>query len=95
MAAFLRRGTLHIVNQSSIPVLIKRMQKGADGTSTARSAQIWLSYISKHCPALYKLHVGELSKAIADEKNIALVEVCLQAYSAIAQWDEKLAPSDK
>ncbi|PSR74380.1 hypothetical protein PHLCEN_2v9888 [Hermanssonia centrifuga] len=95
MAAFLRRGTLHIVNQSSIPVLIKRMQKGADGTSTARSAQIWLSYISKHCPALYKLHVGELSKAIADEKNIALVEVCLQAYAAVAQWDEKLAPSDK
>lgn len=98
MATFLRRGTLHIVNQSSIPILIKRVAKGTEGAyqlETAQLAKVWLAYISRHYPALYKQHVGELSKAIADEKNVQLVEVSLQAYSVVAGWDEKLAPNDK
>lgn len=77
---------------------MKRVQKGIEGgiqNLTARHAQIWLTYISKHHPALYKLHVGELSKAIADEKNERLVEVGLQAYSVVAKWDPKLVPNDK
>lgn len=61
----------------------------------AHSAQLWLTHISKHCPALYKAHIGEFSKAIADERNARLVEACLHALAAAAAWDEKLAPIDK
>jgi sister-chromatid-cohesion protein PDS5 len=76
------------------------MQKG-DGNkknreqSLAHHAQTILSYTSKHCPALYKPHVGELAKAIADEKNPILVETSLQALAAVVKWDDQLAPHDK
>ncbi|PCH44760.1 hypothetical protein WOLCODRAFT_78395 [Wolfiporia cocos MD-104 SS10] len=103
-AIFLRRASLRIVNQSSIPTLIKRVAKGdssGDGTSsntadlTSHNARLWLKYISKHCPALFKLHIGELTKSIADERNTRLVEICLQALAAVAGWDSQLAPTDK
>jgi sister chromatid cohesion protein PDS5 len=98
MKTFLRRATLHLVNQSSIPVLMKRLQKGTEGelpTPTAQNARMWLTWLSKHQAPLYKHHVGELSKAIATEQNEVIVEVSLQALSAVAQWDKKLAPSDR
>ncbi|KAI0336697.1 hypothetical protein GY45DRAFT_1315302 [Cubamyces sp. BRFM 1775] len=128
MSIFLQRATLHLVNSSSIPTFIKRVQKGFEPSAVAysqtqtqtlgqtfsmfvsgagsnepegraqhaaHSAQLWLTYLSKHCPAVYKAHVGEFSKAIADERNARLVEACLQALAAVASWDAKLAPSDK
>lgn len=125
MTVLLRRASLHILNQSSIPTLIKRVQKGSEPLSSvaysqtqsqnnqsfsvwaggaepegrtqqaAHAAQTWMTFVSKHCPALYKAHIGEFSKAIADEKNARLVEVCLHALAAAAMWDPKIAPSDK
>lgn len=125
MSAFLRRSSLHIVNQSSIPTFVKRVQKGFEPSSvaysqsqlsanqsfsvfaagsaepegraqlTAHAAQLWMTYISKHCPSMYKAHIGEFSKAIADERNARLVEVCLHAMAAAAISDAKLAPADK
>lgn len=100
MAALLRRSSSWILNQSSIPTLIKRVQKGhGNATSqsheTAAHAQTLLTYISKHSPAFYKPHVSELTKAIADEKNTTLVEVCLRALAGVLEWDAKLAPTDK
>ncbi|KAG1784584.1 armadillo-type protein [Suillus plorans] len=90
MTVFLRRATLRIVNQSSIPTLIKRVQR-----ADSKHAQTLLTYISKHCPALYKPHTSELTKAIADEKNARLVEVGMQALAAVSQSDEALAVNDK
>lgn len=93
-----------MVNQSSIPTLIKRVQKGdpsGDGSGSsqaeliAHNAETWMRYISKHCPQLLQSHVPELAKAIADERNARLVEVCLQSLAAVANWDRKLVPSDK
>ena len=98
MTAFLRRASLRIVNQSSIPTLIRRVQKTSEGSAqgdSARNAEYWLVFVSKHLPALYKSHVGELTKAIADERNPKLVELSLQALAAVVQWDPKLAPTDK
>lgn len=98
MTIFLRRATLRIVSQSSIPTLIKRVQRGLEGgahTLAAQHAKTWLVYISKHNAAMYKLHVAELTKAVADEKNRDLVEVSLQALSAVSLWDDNLAPGDK
>ncbi|KAH7926273.1 hypothetical protein BV22DRAFT_1128351 [Leucogyrophana mollusca] len=94
MTIFLRRATLRIVNQSSIPTLIKRVQKGT-ASETQKHAQTLLTFMSKHNPALYKLHVSELTKAIADEKNPRLVEVGLQALAAVVRWDESLSVNDK
>ncbi|KAH7910374.1 armadillo-type protein [Hygrophoropsis aurantiaca] len=96
MTTFLRRATLRIINQSSIPTLIKRLQKSTTSTTeTQKNAQLLLTYMSKHCPALYKPHVGELTKAIADDKNARLVEVGLQALAAVVRWDESLYVNDK
>lgn len=101
MTVLLRRASLRIVNQSSIPTLVKHVQKvdgnrkKRQGQSSAHHAQTLLTYMSKHCPALYKPHVGELVKAISDEKNPILVEVSLQALAAVAKWDDTLAPQDR
>lgn len=97
MTVLLRRASLRIVNQSSVPTLVKRIQRGdrSEKQSSTHNAKTILAYISKYCPALYKPHVGELVKAIADEKNDMLVEVCLQALAAVAKWDDKLVPNDK
>ncbi|KAF8582552.1 ARM repeat-containing protein [Ramaria rubella] len=95
MSGIQRKGSLWIINTSSIPSLVKRIQRAPDTTSDdspseadrlARVAKVALSYISKHCPAIHKPHVGEFAKALADEKNVRLGEVALQALAA-AQWD--------
>ena len=92
MTIFLRRATLRIVNQSSIPTLIKRIQKSAP---SSKHAQQLLTFISKHRPILYKPHVSELTKAIADEKNVILVEVGTHALATLAKADESQAALDK
>ncbi|KAF8434558.1 cohesin-associated protein Pds5 [Boletus edulis BED1] len=92
MTIFLRRATLRIANQSSISTLIKRVQKSAP---TSKHAQQLLTFISKHCPALYKPHVSELTKAIADERNVILVEVGMHALAAVAKADESQVTLDK
>lgn len=98
MSIFLRRCTLRIINQSSISSLLKRLQKpssSANASLTTQHVRQLLTYISKHCPALYKAHVSELTKAIADEKNPVLVEVGMQALAAVVRTDESLAAFDK
>ncbi|KAG8216411.1 hypothetical protein J3R82DRAFT_6516 [Butyriboletus roseoflavus] len=92
MTIFLRRATLRIVNQSSISTLIKRVQKLAP---LSKHAQQLLTFISKHCPILYKPHVSELTKAIADERNVILAEVGMHALAAVAKADESQAALDK
>ncbi|KAH9039613.1 armadillo-type protein [Lactarius pseudohatsudake] len=103
-AVFLRRASLRLINQSSIPSLLRYLQRGdstGDGYGTsqaqllANNAHAILTSISKHCPVVYKAHLGELTKAIADERNPRLVGVCLQALAALARWDKSFAPGDK
>lgn len=100
MTIYLRRASYPIVNQSSIPTLLKRVSK-AHGSShnhtllTANHAHALLTYISKHSPALYKSHISELTKAIADDTNPTLVEIGLQALAGVVRWDDKLAPMEK
>ncbi|KIK94536.1 hypothetical protein PAXRUDRAFT_827895 [Paxillus rubicundulus Ve08.2h10] len=91
MTILLRRSTLRIINQSSIPTLIKKVQKSSP---SSKHAQQFLAFISKHCPILYKAHVSELTKAIADEKNMVLVEVGMQALAAVVRADESLVVFD-
>lgn len=83
---------------------MKRLQKGdhhgkGEGTSrlqvTANNAEKILVTISKRCPKLYKPHVSELAKAIADETNPRLVEVSLQALASVSHSEPEITPSDK
>ena len=85
MTISLRRATLRIVNQSSIPTLIKGVQKSAP---SSKHAQQLLMFISKHCPILYKPHVSELTKVISNERNVTLVEVGMHALAAVVKADE-------
>ncbi|KAA1473006.1 cohesin-associated protein Pds5 [Dentipellis sp. KUC8613] len=96
MSTFLRRASLRFINQSSVPQLVRRLQR--DTGTEGDSAAMLLSFVAKHCPALFRSHVGELAKACsADARSghARQVEVCLQALAAVAAVDEKLAPSDK
>ncbi|GLB39171.1 putative cohesin-associated protein pds5 [Lyophyllum shimeji] len=100
LLTLLRRSSYRILNQSSIPTLIKRVNRGHGQTNgaahtTAGNARTLLNFISKHSPPLYKSHIGELTKGIADEKNTTLVETCLHALAGVLRWDNKLLPTDK
>lgn len=96
MAALLRRSSFRIVNQSSIPTLIRHIQKGrGSATSQSKHAQTLLNFVSKHFAAIYKSHIGELVKVISEDTNVTLVEVGLHALAALLRWDGKLAPTDR
>lgn len=95
MADLVRRSSLHIANSSSVPTLVKRIQRRDADPIAAGHAQIILSSMAKHCPAIFATHVGEFSKALSDETNPVLVEICLQAISSVAIWDRDKAPGDK
>ncbi|KAG7446844.1 cohesin-associated protein Pds5 [Guyanagaster necrorhizus] len=97
MSILLRRTTYHVVNQSSIPTLLKRLEndRGREANVTAGHIHTLMRYISKHMPAIYKSHVSALVKAISDEDAPPLlVSSALQALSSVIQWDEDLALKD-
>ncbi|KAJ7839550.1 armadillo-type protein [Mycena olivaceomarginata] len=93
MNLILRQSSLRILNQSSIPTLIKRLQKSS--SLAADNALKLLTFVSKHQPGLYRTHIGELVKGVADEKHPKVVEVALQALAAVVRLDEKVVPGDK
>lgn len=100
MTVLLYRASYRVLNQSSIPTLLKRVQKGLDSTTShirqaALHAKTLLTFVSKHSPSLYRSHISELTKAIADEKHETLVGVALQALAGVVKWDQTLAPTDK
>jgi sister-chromatid-cohesion protein PDS5 len=100
MTVLLYRASYRVLNQSSIPTLLKRVQKGLGSTishirQAALHAVTLLTFVSKHSPSLYRSHVSELTKAIADEKYEELVGVALQALAGVVMWDQTLAPTDK
>lgn len=86
-----------IINHSSIAPLIKQIQK-PEGAQPERSAEVaahYLRLIAKQCAPMYKSHTPELAIVINDKKNATLVEVALQALSAVCKWDPECAPSQK
>ena len=100
MTILLHRSCYRIINQSSIPTLLKYVQKGQGSTNAntqafAENALTLLTAISKHSPALYQSHMSELTKALADEKKSTLVEVGIQALANVIRWDPKLAMIDR
>jgi len=104
MTALLRRASLRLINQSSVPTLIKHVRNGdfseqsqsqSSADMSANNASVALTCISKYCPAMFRSHVPELVKSVADEKYNQLVEVSIHALAALLQWDPSLTPTDK
>lgn len=104
MTVLLRRASLRLINQSSIPTLIKHVRTGdfseqsqsqSSAEMSAKNASIILTCISKYCPSMFMSHVSELVKSSADEKHNQLVEVSLHALSALLKRDPSLKPTDK
>ncbi|KAF9482670.1 hypothetical protein BDN70DRAFT_399452 [Pholiota conissans] len=103
MTIFLRRASYSIINTSFIPTLLKCIQKSSSSSAKAQvsatGAHRLMVEISKHAPALYKPHIGELCKVIAgsDEKgkgkgkeDTKAVESALMALANVVKWNEKL-----
>lgn len=86
-----------VINHSSIPGLIKRIQKpeGSQPDRVVTVAGHYLGLIAKHCAPMYKSHVPELVIIIGDKKNDILVEVGLQGLAAVCKWDADCGPTDK
>ena len=51
--------------------------------------------MSKHLPVIFRSHVSELTKCIAEDANARLVEACLQALAAVSRAMPDVAPTDK
>ena len=96
MMGLLRRNSLHIINTSSVPTLVKHIQRQDNhDPRAANSARAILVAVAKQCPAIFRSHVAEFSRALSEESNVPLVDVSLQALAAVARWDENRAPNDR
>ncbi|GMK53875.1 hypothetical protein CspeluHIS016_0104610 [Cutaneotrichosporon spelunceum] len=86
-----------IINQSSIPCLIRRLQK-PDGPNAERVGALsarFLTLVAKECAPMYKDHIDELKIVLNDRRNNALVEVAIQALAAVTKWNPECGPTDK
>lgn len=96
MTGLLRRNSLHIINTSSVPTLVKHIQRRDNKDLRAtNSARTILVAVAKQCPAIFKSHVAEFCRALSEEANVPLVEVSLQALAAVARRDGDGAPNDQ
>ena len=93
----LRQHAYLLLNRSSVSTLLLRVRSpnGPDGEVLSKLAQSVLGYISKHRPALYKSHVAELTKNLADGSAPELVTVALHAISRLAKTDRTFKPDKK
>ncbi|RSH92189.1 hypothetical protein EHS25_008604 [Saitozyma podzolica] len=87
----------NVVNHSSIPALIKRLQRpeGSDPQKAAQMAYNLLRFMAKEGAPMFKSHVAELVIVMSDKKNHRLAEVALQGLAAVAKADPDDAPDDR
>ncbi len=96
MSDLFRRTSLHIINHSSIPGLLKHVQRfSQNDLEGAANAEFVLEQICKHCPALLRTHVSEFIKALSDDRNVRLVGMSLQALASAARADPSSVPNDR
>jgi sister-chromatid-cohesion protein PDS5 len=92
MTDVLNQGTLWVINRSSIPHLLQQLTVESTDKSVP-TAQNILSYVSKHCPALFTSHAAALQVALVS-KHVAHSEVALQALSSLAKFDPDASIKD-
>ncbi|TYJ51869.1 hypothetical protein B9479_007542 [Cryptococcus floricola] len=93
LTVLLDNSAFDLINHSSIPTLLMRLQK-PDSAKRAATACRFLVVIAKECAPMYKTHVAELVACISDKKNTKLVEVALQGLAAVSKVYPDVAPSE-
>ncbi|WVQ76020.1 hypothetical protein IAR50_005656 [Cryptococcus sp. DSM 104548] len=93
LTVLLDNSAFDIINHSSIPTLLKRLQR-PESARCAAAASRFLVVIAKECPPMFKTHVAELVACTADKKNPKLVEVALQGLAAVSKVCPDVAPND-
>ncbi|GAA5836905.1 hypothetical protein JCM9279_007697 [Rhodotorula babjevae] len=97
--AFIRLASYPLVNRSSIPQLLRRLMgtTGDDATQFAASAARILEHVSKSRPVLYKAHIAELVKLLADQdpatepvEGGTVAAFVLHALSCLKRADESV-----
>ncbi|WWC86884.1 uncharacterized protein L201_001763 [Kwoniella dendrophila CBS 6074] len=84
----------NIVNQSSIPPLIRRVQKPESEASSTAAAKI-LGILAKDGLPMFKSHTAQLVLAMMDKKNDTLVEVALQALGGVCKIIPDVTPTER
>lgn len=84
----------NVLNHSSIPPLIRRLQR-ADSEDIASAAAQFLGLMAKEGPPMYKSHVQKLVAAVEDKKNDRLVEIGFQGLAAVCKIYPEVAPTDR
>lgn len=92
---FIRSSAFLLVNRSSVPTLLKRMQSRADGDATVAAAAAVLQHIAKHQPIMFKSHAAELTKALGESASERLAEVALHALSRLVMADDTVKPDKR
>lgn len=102
--ALLRLASYPLVSRSGIPQLLRRLTgtAGDDAAEWAASAARVLEYVSKSRPALYKSHVAELAKLLADQvpadepiEGGTVASLVLHALARLKRADESVAVEAK
>ncbi|WVQ83257.1 hypothetical protein IAT38_005396 [Cryptococcus sp. DSM 104549] len=94
MTSLVAYSSWNILNHSSIPPLIKRLQR-PESDATAVNAAKLLTLIAKEGAPMYKTHVPELAILMGEKKNMRLVEVGVQGLSAVCKIFPEVAPTDR
>ncbi|KAK4687777.1 sister chromatid cohesion protein PDS5, partial [Tremellales sp. Uapishka_1] len=82
-----------IINHSSIPPLIKRLQQS--GGRTVDAASHFLYLIGKEGAPMFRNHIDELLIVINDKRNQKMAEVAMQGLAAVCKVDRNCAPTDR
>ncbi|GAA5907023.1 hypothetical protein JCM8208_004491 [Rhodotorula glutinis] len=102
--AFIRLASYPLVNRSSIPQLLRRLTAttGDDVAQFAASAARILEHVSKSRPVLFKAHVAELVKLLADQSPAdepveggTVASLVLHALACLKRADESVVVEAK
>ncbi|WVQ98079.1 hypothetical protein IAU59_005201 [Kwoniella sp. CBS 9459] len=93
LASLLTMSAWNVVNQSSIPPLLKRLQR-PDSEATAKATAKLLAIIAKDGAPMFKTHTSQLAIVVMDKKNEKLVEVAFQALAAVCKVYPEAAPNE-
>ena len=102
--AFIRLASYPLVNRSSIPQLLRRLTgaSGEDAPQFAASAARILEHVSKNRPVLFKAHIAELVKLLADQdpaveavEGGTVASLVLHALACLKRADESVVVEAK
>ncbi|WRT64749.1 uncharacterized protein IL334_001683 [Kwoniella shivajii] len=83
----------NVVNQSSIPALLRRISKPESEASASAAAKL-LGMMAKEGAPMFKSHTGQLVVSMMDKKNEKLVELSLQALASVCKIYPDVAPAE-